>query len=107
MPSSSDYFDIDSILAEEELVPCTCKFDFSHLGHLNVDDHQEEKYLKEGTKLKMPLWALHKWSSLQYVNLSVPRSWNKKTRETLIADPSAVDLRCVSFGGSSGEVFCQ
>ena len=31
MASESSYYDIDAILAEEELVPCTTNFDFSHL----------------------------------------------------------------------------
>jgi hypothetical protein len=92
------YYDIDSILAEEELMPCTALFDFSHLGHLEEDaadttSSTTTDYLKEGTKLKMPLWALEKWSTLGYVNVQIPRHFNQKTREKLEADPLAVDLR--------------
>mmetsp|Transcript_9191 Transcript_9191/g.11509 ORF Transcript_9191/g.11509 Transcript_9191/m.11509 type:complete len:367 (+) Transcript_9191:299-1399(+) len=35
--SSSSYYDIDAILAEEELVPINNRFDFSHLAHLDPD----------------------------------------------------------------------
>lgn len=34
---ASAYYDIDAILAEEELVPCTTQFDFSYLSHLDPD----------------------------------------------------------------------
>jgi hypothetical protein len=83
------YYDIDSILAEEELMPCTALFDFSHLGHLEEDAVDATRgsgssmtpttdYLKEGTKLKMPLWALEKWSTLgmlrcRYHDISIKR----------------------------------
>ena len=104
------YFDIESILAEEELVPCTTLFDFSHLGHLDDSSSSsasasasgtartspaESQYLKEETKLKMPLWAMEKWSSLRYVKVHLPRHLNQKARERWEADPVAVDLRCV------------
>lgn len=98
------YFDIESILAEEELVPCTTLFDFSHLGHLEDSSSSsgtarasstETQYLKEGTKLKMPLWAMEKWASLRYVKVHLPRHLNQKARERWEADPLAVDLRCV------------
>jgi GINS complex subunit 3 len=85
------YYDIDSILAEEELVPCTTLFDFSHLGHL--DEYSTTSYLKEKSKLQMPLWALEKWTSLSYVKLQLPKHFNVKTRERLEADPLALNLR--------------
>ncbi|KAI2499965.1 hypothetical protein MHU86_14488 [Fragilaria crotonensis] len=96
------YFDIESILAEEELIPCTTLFDFSHLGHLEDSSSSsgtarasstETQYLKEGTKLKMPLWAMEKWASLRYVKVHLPRHLNQKARERWEADPLAVDLR--------------
>ena len=91
-------------------MPCTALFDFSHLGHLEEDAvnggntttssssstaaaAMTTDYLKEGTKLKMPLWALDKWSTLGYVTVQIPRHFNQKAREKLEADPLAVDLR--------------
>lgn len=103
---SSKYYDLDAILAEEELLPCTALFDFSHLGHLDDEDNVHSindsnksdspvGYLKEDSKIKMPLWAMKKWSQLGYVNVRVPRHFNTKARERLEADSSAVDLRYV------------
>jgi GINS complex subunit 3 len=89
----TSYYDIDSILADDELLPCTTLFDFSHLGHL--DDASPLQYLKEETKLKMPLWAMEKWASLGYIKVSLPRHLNQKAREKMEADPLAFDLRYV------------
>ena len=89
MPS---YYDIDAILAEEELVPCTTNFDFSYLAHLDPDLHGKN-YLPEGSRIKLPLWALEKWASLDFVCVGIPRHYQRKTREKLEAAPSEVNLR--------------
>lgn len=91
--TSSSYYDIDSILAEEELVPCTTLFDFSHLSHLDLDARHGDTHLAEGSQIKMPLWAVEKWASLGYVRLSLPRHYSRKARERLEADPGDADLR--------------
>lgn len=124
---TSLYYDIDAILAEEELIPVTNLLDFQYLAHLdrdgghqqsvivtpisktsdgNVDriresvpnDTRQEHlsknyYLPEGTKFKMPLWSIEKWSELSFVRLSLPRHFCRRARERLEADPAAVDLR--------------
>ena len=91
MPS---YYDIDMILAEEELVPCTTLFDFSHLAHLDPDLVDSDKhYLPESSQVKLPLWAMEKWAMLGFVRMSLPRHYSRKARERLEADPSEADLR--------------
>jgi GINS complex subunit 3 len=92
--SRSSYYDIDAILAEEELVPCTSNFDFSYLAHLDPELHGTNKHiLPAGSRIKVPLWALDKWASLDFVNLNLPRHYQRKAREKLEAAPSEVDLR--------------
>jgi GINS complex subunit 3 len=92
MPSS--YYDIDAILAEEELVPCTTMFDFSHLAHLDGENFTPDKhYLPEKSRIKMPVWAIQKWATLGFVRLSLPKHFSRKARERLEADPSDADLR--------------
>ena len=103
----SNYYDIDAILAEEELIPCTTLFDFSYLSHLDpdiVDDKQH--YLVENSRIKVPLWAVEKWANLGFVRLSLPRHYARKARERLEADPSEVDLRCVSRDGYCVSFIC-
>lgn len=104
----SKYYDLDHILAQEELVPCTTLFDFSYLSHLDPDNHvvdsvnandenapkpRRNHVLAENSRIKVPLWAVEKWAMLGYVRVSLPRHFNTKARERLEADPSEVDLR--------------
>jgi GINS complex subunit 3 len=95
--SSSSYYDIDAILAEEELVPCTTLFDFSHLSYFDPDARHGESHLPEASNVKMPLWAVEKWATLGYVRLSLPRHYSRKARERLEADPGDADLRYVGY----------
>jgi GINS complex subunit 3 len=91
------YYDIDAILAEEELVPCTTLFDFSYLSHLDPDasvvDTQQQHQLPENTRIKLPLWAVQRWSIMGFVRLSLPRHFTRKTRERIEAEPADVNLR--------------
>lgn len=104
MPS---YYDIDAILAEEELVPCTPCFDFAFLAWLDPNyynstsetrkrfregDHGSYRSsisstLTEGNKVHMPLWAIEKWSSLSFVRIGIPKHFSRKAREKFMADP--------------------
>jgi len=120
MPS---YYDIDTILAEEELLVVKPSFDFSLLAHLDPDsshlqrrsrkrprgddddgiekDHDDNDTadnsnggLPEGTKIKMPLWAVERWALLGFIRFpSLPRHYGRKMKERLEADPVSVDLR--------------
>ena len=137
MPS---YYDIDTILAEEELIIVRPSFSFAHLAHLDPDAqrlrtstsprkrrrngkenaianngiHDDDDndvdntksqsrdrntgYLPEGTKIKMPLWAIDRWAVLGFVKIpSLPRHYGRRTKERLEADPVSVDLRWVVF----------
>jgi hypothetical protein len=99
--SSSSYYDIDAILAEEELIPCATLFDFSHLAHLDADSPSDKGFLPEGSRLKLPIWAMEKWAMLGFVRLSLPRHYGRKARERLEADPGDADLRYVRATHSS------
>lgn len=113
MPES--YYDIDAILAEEELIPCTTLFEFSHLAGLDPDgthhrqqqqqqrkqeqedgglDHGESNaYLPENSRIKVPLWAVEKWATLGFVRLQLPRHYGRRARERYDADPGDANLR--------------
>ena len=90
---STPYYDVDAILAEEELIPCTTLFDFSHLQELDPDGGCRKKYLPENSRVKLPLWAVEKWANLGFVRLQLPRHYGRKARERLEADPGDADLR--------------
>jgi len=107
MPQS--YYDIDAILAEEELVPCTTLFEFSHLADLDPDGthHRQQRqqneeendcgessaYLPENNRIKIPLWAVEKWATLGFVRLQLPRHYGRRARERYDADPGDANLR--------------
>ena len=112
MPQS--YYDIDAILAEEELVPCTTLFEFSHLADLDPDGthHRQQQqqqnedanghghgessaYLPENSRIKIPLWAVEKWATLGFVRLQLPRHYGRRARERYDADPGDANLRYV------------
>lgn len=112
MPS---YYDIDAILAEEELLTVKPKFDFAHLAHLDPDSHRSSQgggngrkrrrdeegggrggghYLTEGTKVKMPLWAVDRWATLNFVKIpALPRHYRQRMKERLEADSVTMNLR--------------
>jgi len=106
MPS---YYDIDAILAEEDLIPCTTCFDFAFLAwldpnstHLTADSRKRNRdgepllnssILPEGNKVHMPLWAIEKWSTLSFVRVSVPKHYTRKVRERFMADPVHAPIR--------------
>lgn len=102
MPGS--YYDIDDFLAEEEAVQCETKFDFSHLSHLDPDamfnpinrtnqNHQHHNVLPEGSKIKIPLWAVRKWADLGFCRIALPVQYRLKARELIQADPASVSLQ--------------
>ena len=98
----SSYYDIDAILAEEELIPCETLGDFSYLAHLDPDykgpttsgsSRQSSSFLPERTRIKLPLWSVEKLSALAFAELSIPRHYSRKARERLEADPGDANLR--------------
>jgi hypothetical protein len=108
MPS---YYDIDTILAEEELIQIRPSFPFSHLSHLDPESSSRKRrrvdkenignsrsagglshVLEEGTKIKMPLWAVDRWVVLGFVRVTLPGIYGTKMKERLLADPVSVDL---------------
>ncbi|KAL3793611.1 hypothetical protein ACHAWO_001660 [Cyclotella atomus] len=109
MPS---YYDIDTILAEEELIQIRPSFPFSHLSHLDPESSNRKRrrvdkenvgnsrtsirggghVLEEGTKIKMPMWAVDRWVVLGFVRVTLPGIYGSKMKERLLADPVSVDL---------------
>jgi hypothetical protein len=123
--SSCSYYDLDAILAEEELIPVTNLFNFHHLAHLDPNHVQEssrsskhtdketdeaqdssaqssnvrkrpQHYLPQNTKIQMPLWSIRTWAQLGFLKIGLPRPFAPKVRQRLQADPIQVDLRSKS-----------
>ena len=80
----TSYYDIDTILAEEELVPCTSLFEFNYLSELDPDNagvgqHQKDtsqntNYLPENSRIKIPLWVCKGWAMQGFIRLSLAQT---------------------------------
>ncbi|XP_044745605.1 DNA replication complex GINS protein PSF3 [Coccinella septempunctata] len=87
-----NYFEIDDILATQERVPCKFTTNVLKLGNLNPSS--EEKDLKMGTALELPLWFVQDISGgrQSVVAPELPKYYKEGYRQILKADASAVDL---------------
>ena len=82
----SDYWNIDDIIGEEEMVPCVMRKDANNVAYLSqlsnlaatsnqkkvAKEKSKNQVLSEGTQLELPLWlaiALHRRT---IVNLKKP-----------------------------------
>jgi hypothetical protein len=108
------YYDIDTILAEDEILTVKPKFSFAHLSHLDPDyssrkrprgnddglpskppssNHHHHHHLPEGTKIRMPLWVVDRWAHLNFVRIPVlPKHYRQRTKERLEADAIQMNL---------------
>ncbi|KAL7556062.1 hypothetical protein ACA910_001579 [Epithemia clementina (nom. ined.)] len=89
--TANQYYDLDAILADEELIPCVTQDDFSYLADLDPDASVAENkrnFLKQYTKLKLPLWAVESWAILGYCRCSFPRVFNNISREQYLLSNS-------------------
>jgi len=105
------YYDIDSILTEEELIPCKTLFTFSHLAYLDQNLitvsrkrrlNKDTVALPQDSQINMPMWCVEKWATLGFVKLSLPRHFGKRTRERVLADPASADLSRIERLFSAG-----
>ncbi|XP_045461068.1 DNA replication complex GINS protein PSF3 [Harmonia axyridis] len=87
-----NYFSIDDILATQERVPCKFSTNVPKLGNLNPSS--EEKDLKAGTALELPLWFVQDISGgrQSVVIPDLPKCYKEGYRQILKADANAVDL---------------
>ena len=97
----SDYWNIDDILAEEELVPCTFKEDAKNLGYLDrIDNISNKKQIKEesgnidkGSKVDIPLWLGICLAQRDFVELKTPIYLTEKYMNNLKAGSEVVNFR--------------
>ena len=100
----SDYWNIDDILAEEEMVPCTFKSDVKKLAHLDMMAHnaainkqtitaQDQGTLKAKTKVDLPLALAVALARIDLVTISPPVYLSDKFMSLFKVDPQVVNLR--------------
>ena len=86
--------DIDTMLSEEERLPCTFLCDARNLGHL--DNTGVDKDLPAETRVDIPLWLSRTLASKNMVTIEFPKHYGIKMREEIRAGAEAIDLRAFS-----------
>lgn len=86
-----NYYDVDDILAEEELIPMVFQKAATGVGLL--DPSSETNNIEQGAKVELPFWLAHELHTRQAVVMSIPSCFNQMTRKEIQADPASVDLR--------------
>ncbi|KAJ1437630.1 hypothetical protein B484DRAFT_445063 [Ochromonadaceae sp. CCMP2298] len=89
------YLDIDTILSEEERIPATFIVEAPGLGHL--DNSIDSEDLPEQSRIEMPLWLAMAFAKRGMVTLELPKHFEKKMREEILAGAQNIDLREFSF----------
>eukprot|EP00904_Undaria_pinnatifida_P000017 jgi/Undpi1/10015/HiC_scaffold_28.g12469.m1 len=88
---SGGYYDLESILSEEERVPCVFTLDAMGMGMLDPTTSEED--LAQGAKVEFPLWMARPLAGKGMVELDLPKHYTDRFREQLEAGPGAVNLR--------------
>ncbi|TNV76470.1 hypothetical protein FGO68_gene6320 [Halteria grandinella] len=107
-----DYWNLDDIIAEEELIPCTFKFNGDILGVLAKPDSQQssansqrqrqiyriEQTLasKVGFKADVPLWLGIQMAQRDLMEIQSPKLLRNQFLNQLRADSDIVTIRAVS-----------
>ncbi|KAM7262818.1 hypothetical protein ACFE04_000501 [Oxalis oulophora] len=85
-----NYYDIDDILIEEQLVPVL----FHKLVNgVKLDPGAEKDCVEQGAKIELPFWLAQELHLRQAVSVTLPPCFNQKTRLEIQADAASVDLR--------------
>lgn len=86
----SAYWDVDDILAEEDLVTVQLARDVPGFGHLQGSAVEED--LKSGQKAVVPYWFALAMERTMAGDLEIPRHYGEQFKNTLIADATIVNL---------------
>lgn len=94
---TGNYYDLDSILADGERIPCRFNMSVPGLGYL---EGNPGKPIDQGTKIELPLWLaeilaiceLSHESQLSFIDLSEPEFMSPKVTNAVKTGPTSIDL---------------
>ncbi|CAB61465.1 DNA replication complex GINS protein psf3 [Schizosaccharomyces pombe] len=84
-----DYYDIDSILSENQKVPCTSTVSIPGLGH-------EGRMVPTGSKVELPFWLAEVLAINSFVSIHMPAPFSSVVRNALKANPNSVSIRDIT-----------
>lgn len=104
------YYDIDDIIAGEEIVTGSWSSDQPSLGFLAKKSDDETVWswtvfhvlcmlvqLKSGTRVELPLWMAARFSTSELFTCYLPEKYNQDQRGHINADPTNVSLRASPY----------
>lgn len=92
-----DYYDIDSIMADEFMVPCTLIYGCTGVGPV-IDPSTDANDLPAGANVEIPLWMVPVMARRGLTQVGLPIVYSDPMRKKLRAGPGCEDLhRCAYF----------
>lgn len=85
------YLDIDTVLSEEERIPCVFQMNVPGLGFL--DPSNDQSYLPAGARVELPLWMARVLKQKNMIVMELPKHFNKKMRDNIAAGALNLNLR--------------
>ncbi|RKP08192.1 DNA replication complex GINS protein psf3 [Thamnocephalis sphaerospora] len=85
-----DYYDIDSILADQQRIPCTMNIEGTALGYLDNNPGEDLPY---GSHLELPLWLAQALARSQQVAIDMPKAYGESMRNSMKASTGNIDLQ--------------
>ena len=92
-----DYYNIDSIMADEVMVPCALSYGCTGVGTV-VDPSSDANDLAPGIKIELPLWMVPVMARRGLTQVGLPPFYGDTMRRKLRAGAGCEDLhRCPYF----------
>ncbi|RZC79278.1 hypothetical protein C5167_003490 [Papaver somniferum] len=93
----ANYYDLDDIIMEDELVSVVFQVGANGVGLL--DPGAETNNIQQGAKVELPFWLSQELQLRQAASINLPACFNQKTRKEVQADVAYVNLknRCPYF----------
>ncbi len=90
----SSYFNIDDIIAEDERAPLIWRSKAEGIAWLDTSLVGED--VKEGQPMELPLWLAEDLKLKDFVEVTLPKAYTRKSRANVKADAVAAKLRELS-----------
>eukprot|EP01031_Cornospumella_fuschlensis_P029507 gene29507-35615_t len=85
------FLDLDTLLSEEERVPCVFKLEIPGLGFL--DPNNDHSTLPAGARVELPLWMAQVLFRKGMITMDLPKHFDRKMRDNIAAGASNLNLK--------------
>lgn len=92
VPEGFDYYDIDSIMSEENIVPCVLRHGCTGVGRV-LDPGADLDDLVPGTRVELPLWMVQVMAQRHLLEVDLPIYFKDHMRRKIRAGPGCENLR--------------